>query len=115
MATINGTQSVFVSVPTPECQTPASYNAYIAGTVRIAEEMAMELHAAAEAEWLADEEAQAEYQAWCEETDRGFPTDEDFERMEAESSATYGIDAYVEELNAAPPHVRFKMVEGGGK
>ena len=108
MATINGTQSVFVSVPTPECQTPPSYQAYIANAVRIAEEMAMELHAAAEAEWLADEEAQAEYQAWLEEVDRGFPTDEDLERMAEEWELRQLGDAYAEELNANP----FRFVGG---
>ena len=95
MATINGTQSVFVSVPTPECQTPTSYQAYVAGAVRIAEEMALEQHRIDEAAWLADAEAQAEYQAWCEEVDSGFPTNVDLDRMAEEAELSRLGDAYL--------------------
>ena len=84
MNTINGVQSVFVSVPTPESQTPTSYTEYVEDAVRIASEMALEQHRIDEAAWLADAEAQAEYQDYLDEV-YSMPSDDEMDRMAEEA------------------------------
>ena len=90
---INGKPSVFMAVENPSTipvQTPTAYEEYLQHEVEDARKWAEE-----EAAWLADAEAQADYQAWCEEVDAGFPTDEDLDRMAEEAELESLGEAYL--------------------
>ena len=68
-ATINGTPSIFISAEPPTGTFP-TYRDRVANFTAIAENMATEGEVdtdQAEQDWLNDSEAQADYQAWCEE------------------------------------------------
>ena len=119
MAIINGKPSLFLPVPAPA---PApdfpDYSIYHAAAVRLATSMANDPNPAseaereaAEAEWLADETAQAELFAWHESVNAANRAAEeanreayeaDQERRAAEWEAEQLGEAYAEELNADP-------------
>ena len=77
MATINGTPSVFIT-PKPPPEILPTYPVRVISFAEIASEMATESEVdldVAEAEWLADPEAQREYQEWCEALDEQWRND----------------------------------------
>ena len=95
MNRINGNPSVFlaVDIPTPNAPVENWFSQYVA----IANQMARE----AEAEWLADEATQAEYQAYLESVDSSSEADFDAEmdRQAEEYELQRLGSAYMEAIN----------------